>query len=99
MNEGQTLIAHHERSDEGVSWTPSMNVTLTKIDYIRSRSEAAVACGNAQAETRHDPAEGRRPQRRSGCGVSPRSNISTKAAIFFARPAGVFMFVVRNASA
>jgi hypothetical protein len=31
--------------------------------------------------------------------VSPRSSINTRAAIFFARPAGVFMLFVRNASA
>jgi hypothetical protein len=31
--------------------------------------------------------------------VSPRSSIATRAAIFFARPAGVFMLFVRNASA
>lgn len=34
-----------------------------------------------------------------GTMVSPRSNIATSVAIFFARPAGVFMLFVRNASA
>ena len=36
---------------------------------------------------------------RSGTIVSPRASIATIAAIFFARPAGVFMLLVRNASA
>ena len=31
--------------------------------------------------------------------VSPRASMATSAAIFFARPAGVFMLLVRNASA
>ena len=43
--------------------------------------------------------ESKRPQRRSGLGISPRSNMSTSAAIFLARPSGVFILVVRNASA
>lgn len=30
--DGKTLTAHHERSDDGVHWTPSMEVTLRKID-------------------------------------------------------------------
>jgi Protein of unknown function (DUF1579) len=29
--EGRVLTAHHERSDDGVTWTPSMEVTLTRI--------------------------------------------------------------------
>ena len=29
---GKTLIARHERSDDGVNWTPSMNVTLRRVD-------------------------------------------------------------------
>lgn len=35
----------------------------------------------------------------SGTMVSPRANIATSSAIFFARPAGVFILFVRNASA
>ena len=35
----------------------------------------------------------------SGTIVSPRASIATSAAIFLARPAGVFMLLVRNASA
>ena len=31
--------------------------------------------------------------------VSPRASMATSAAIFFARPAGVFMLLVRNVSA
>lgn len=31
-NNGKTLIAHHERSDDGVNWIPSMDVTLTKVE-------------------------------------------------------------------
>jgi hypothetical protein len=31
-DQGQTLTARHERSDDGVTWTPSMNVVLRKID-------------------------------------------------------------------
>jgi len=29
---GKTLIARHERSDDGKHWTPSMTVTLRKVD-------------------------------------------------------------------
>jgi Protein of unknown function (DUF1579) len=29
---GKTLIARHERSDDGRNWTPSMHVTLRKVD-------------------------------------------------------------------
>ncbi len=29
---GKTLTAHHERSDDGVHWVPSMTVTLRKFD-------------------------------------------------------------------
>ena len=29
---GRTLAAHHERSDDGADWTPSMTVRLRKID-------------------------------------------------------------------
>ena len=36
---------------------------------------------------------------RSGMMVSPRASMATSAAIFLARPAGVFMLLVRNASA
>ena len=32
MDGGETLVARHERSDDGVNWTPSMNVTLRKVD-------------------------------------------------------------------
>jgi hypothetical protein len=28
---GRTLTAHHERTDDGVTWVPSMEVTLTKV--------------------------------------------------------------------
>jgi hypothetical protein len=31
-DDGKTLTAHHERSDDGVNWTPSMDVTLTKVE-------------------------------------------------------------------
>jgi uncharacterized protein DUF1579 len=30
--DGKTLTARHERSDDGVHWEPSMNVTLRKVD-------------------------------------------------------------------
>jgi hypothetical protein len=36
---------------------------------------------------------------RSGAIVSPRASMATSAEIFFARPAAVFMLLVRNASA
>ena len=36
---------------------------------------------------------------RSGTMVSPRASMATSSAIFLARPAGVFMLLVRNASA
>jgi hypothetical protein len=29
---GKTLTAHHERSDDGVHWVPSMKVVLRKVD-------------------------------------------------------------------
>jgi hypothetical protein len=29
---GKTQTAHHERSDDGVNWVPSMEVTLTKVE-------------------------------------------------------------------
>jgi hypothetical protein len=29
--DGRTMTAHHERSDDGVRWTPSMEVTLTRV--------------------------------------------------------------------
>ena len=38
-------------------------------------------------------------RRRSGTMVSPRASIATSVAIFFVRPAGVRMLLVRNASA
>jgi hypothetical protein len=28
----KTLTAHHERSDDGVNWVPSMEVTLSKVE-------------------------------------------------------------------
>jgi Protein of unknown function (DUF1579) len=31
-DDGRTLTAHHERSDDGEHWTPSMTVTLRRID-------------------------------------------------------------------
>jgi hypothetical protein len=31
-DEGRTLTAHHERSDDGEHWRPSMTVTLRKIE-------------------------------------------------------------------
>src|SRR5262245_26336054 len=31
-DEGRTLTARHERSDDGVRWVPSMNVVLRRID-------------------------------------------------------------------
>src|SRR5262245_17523912 len=31
-DEGRTLTANHERTEDGEHWTPSMNVTLRKID-------------------------------------------------------------------
>jgi len=31
-DDGKTLTARHERSDDGVHWVPSMNVVLRKID-------------------------------------------------------------------
>lgn len=31
-DDGRTLTAQHERSDDGEHWTPSMTVTLRKID-------------------------------------------------------------------
>ena len=31
-DDGKTLIARHERSDDGEHWTPSMNVTLRRVD-------------------------------------------------------------------
>lgn len=31
-DEGRTFTAHHERSDDGVEWVPSMTVTLRRID-------------------------------------------------------------------
>jgi hypothetical protein len=30
--DGRTLVAHHERTDDGVSWVPSMDVTLSRVD-------------------------------------------------------------------
>lgn len=30
-DDGETQTAHHERSDDGVNWEPSMDVTLTKV--------------------------------------------------------------------
>lgn len=30
--DGKTLTAHHERSDDGVNWVPSMLVTLRKVE-------------------------------------------------------------------
>lgn len=31
-DDGKTLTAHHERSEDGEHWMPSMTVTLRKID-------------------------------------------------------------------
>jgi uncharacterized protein DUF1579 len=31
-DDGKTLPTHHERSDDGVHWIPSMDVTLTRVD-------------------------------------------------------------------
>jgi hypothetical protein len=31
-DDGRTLTAHHERSDDGEHWVPSMSVTLRRID-------------------------------------------------------------------
>jgi len=31
-DDGKTLVACHERSDDGVKWVPSMNVTLRKVE-------------------------------------------------------------------
>ena len=31
-DQGKTQIAHHERTDDGVNWVPSMEVTLTKVE-------------------------------------------------------------------
>jgi uncharacterized protein DUF1579 len=31
-NHGKTQVAHHERTDDGVNWIPSMEVTLTKVE-------------------------------------------------------------------
>jgi len=31
-DDGKTLIARHERSDDGTQWTPSMTVTLRRVD-------------------------------------------------------------------
>jgi Protein of unknown function (DUF1579) len=31
-DDGRTLTAHHERSDDGEHWTPSMTVTLRRIE-------------------------------------------------------------------
>ena len=31
-DDGRTLAAHHERSDDGTHWTPSMTVRLRRID-------------------------------------------------------------------
>jgi hypothetical protein len=30
--DGKTQTAHHERTDDGVNWVPSMDVTLRKVD-------------------------------------------------------------------
>lgn len=30
-DDGKIMVAHHERSDDGVNWVPSMTVTLTKV--------------------------------------------------------------------
>lgn len=30
-DDGMTQVAHHESSADGVSWTPSMDVTLRKV--------------------------------------------------------------------
>lgn len=31
-SDGETMTAHHERSDDGVRWVPSMVVTLSKVE-------------------------------------------------------------------
>jgi hypothetical protein len=31
-DDGSTQTAHHERSDDGVTWQPNMEVTLTKVE-------------------------------------------------------------------
>jgi hypothetical protein len=31
-DDGKTMTAHHERSDDGVTWVPSMDVTLRKVE-------------------------------------------------------------------
>ncbi len=31
-DDGKTLIARHERSEDGTRWVPSMNVTLRRVD-------------------------------------------------------------------
>ena len=31
-SDGRTMTAHHERSDDGVRWVPSMVVTLSKVE-------------------------------------------------------------------
>ena len=31
-DDGKSMAAHHERSDDGVTWVPSMDVTLTKVE-------------------------------------------------------------------
>jgi hypothetical protein len=30
--DGKTLTAHHERTDDGVNWVPAMDVTLRKVE-------------------------------------------------------------------
>ena len=31
-DQGKTQVAHHERTDDGVNWIPSMEVTLTRVE-------------------------------------------------------------------
>jgi len=31
-DQGKTQVAHHERTDDGVNWVPSMEVTLTRVE-------------------------------------------------------------------
>lgn len=31
-DDGKTQVAHHERTDDGTNWVPSMEVTLTRVD-------------------------------------------------------------------
>ena len=31
-HDGKSMSAHHERTDDGVKWMPSMDVTLTKVE-------------------------------------------------------------------